>query len=163
MNAARLADWARRHGVGQQAFAELVELVGVTPPVIVQNEAHVAAAEAGVQACVRLDVDLWGGAVWRNNSGVAREIRNDGEIRPVRYGLGNDSKRLNDVFKSSDLIGLVKGGRFLAVDAKPRGWRYMGKQREKAQLAFHQRVREIGGLACFATCVEDVARCVNGG
>jgi hypothetical protein len=153
--------WCAKHGVTMQAAGELLELLGVARNVDVQTECHPAASETGVQACVRLEVDRWGGAAWRNNSGVAREMRPDGSVAPVRYGLANDSPKLNAVFKSSDVIGMAPGGRFLAVECKPRGWRYTGTAREKAQLAFGERVEKLGGVFTFATCVEDVAKAVN--
>ena len=89
--------------------------------------------------------------LWRNNSGVAHE-----KHRPVRYGLGNVSARLNAVWKSSDWIGLGGNGRFIALEEKPAGWRYTGTDHEKAQLNFLQDVAQRGGLAAFVTCTEDV-------
>jgi hypothetical protein len=152
-----LLAWAIRHGVGPTALAELhVLLRPVAQPAA---EAHIAAAEAGVQACVRLAVEQWGGATWRNNSGACE----DKTGRQIRYGLGNDSAKLNKVFKSADLIGVAPGGRFLAVECKARGWKYRGTEREVAQKAFLDRVRMLGGVACFASSVEDVRQEINKG
>lgn len=157
MNRVQLMAWAVKHAVPPAALVELYGMLGLVA-VAVRNEAHAAASESGVSACVALEVDRWGGAAWRNNSGACV----DSTGRQVRYGLANDSKRINEVFKSSDRIGLVPGsGRFLAVECKPRGWRYRGTDREVAQLNFMQRVRDLGGVACFATCVDDVARAIN--
>jgi hypothetical protein len=88
--------------------------------------------------------------LWRNNSGVAHE-----KHRPVRYGLGNVSARLNAVWKSSDWIGLGNG-RFVALEEKPAGWRYTGTIHERAQLEFLRDVAALGGLAAFVTCENDV-------
>lgn len=94
------------------------------------------------------------GLLWRNNVGVAPAVRGG---RPVRYGLANDSERLNRVLKSSDRIGIEAGtGRFVAIETKRPGWRYTGTEHEAAQLAFIQAVQRNGGLACFATSWEDV-------
>jgi hypothetical protein len=92
-----------------------------------------------------------GAVVWRNNSGVSHT---DG--RPVHYGLGNVSSRLNAVWKSADWIGLMPDGRFLALEEKPAGWRYRGTDHEAAQLAFLQDVVRRGGVAAFVTCEADV-------
>jgi len=76
---------------------------------------------------------------------------------PVRFGLGNKSAKANKALKSSDLIGIVRPhGIFIAVECKRPGWVYKGDERESAQLAFLDFVRENGGAACFATCWEDV-------
>ena len=96
-------------------------------------------------------VQQFGAVVWRNNSGVART-----DDRPVHYGLGNVSTRLNAVWKSSDWIGLMPDGRFLALEEKPAGWRYRGTDHEAAQLAFLQDVARRGGVAAFVTCPDDI-------
>ena len=92
-----------------------------------------------------------GAVVWRNNSGVAKE-----KHRPVRYGLGNVSVRLNDTWKSSDWIGLSAEGKLIALEEKPAGWRYRGTNHERAQLNFLLDVSKRKGLAAFVTCEEDV-------
>lgn len=98
-----------------------------------------------------LAADASGCALWRNNSGAATGP--DG--RPVRYGLGNVSAQLCRVWKSSDWIGIGPGGLFLAVEAKSPGWLYRGTPHERAQLAFINNVRRMGGIAGFATCEGD--------
>ncbi len=97
-------------------------------------------------------------ALWRNNSGACQ----DQSGRLVRFGLGNDSAALCKTWKSSDLIGVGAWGRFAAVELKPPGWRWRGTERELAQLAFHNNVRALGGLAGFATTLEDVERILRG-
>lgn len=84
----------------------------------------------------------------RNNSGAAR----DATGRQVRYGLGNDSAELCRVRKSSDWIGIAPSGRFLAIEQKPRGWKFTNTEHERAQLAFLNDVLRRGGIADFATC-----------
>lgn len=79
-------------------------------------------------------------------------LDNDG--RMVRYGLGNDSKRLNDVWKSSDLIGITRG-KFTAVEVKAPGWRGVSTAHERAQAAMLANVNALGGIGFFATSVED--------
>jgi hypothetical protein len=115
--------------------------------------------ETDVQNLCRLAIQRAGGVVWRNNVGAIP--REDGV--PVRFGLANDSAQLNHVFKSSDLIGMCPGGRFLAVECKEPRWRWSGTERELAQFAFICYVRQRGGHAGFARCPEDAVSIMNGG
>jgi hypothetical protein len=96
-------------------------------------------------------VQQLGGVVWRNNSGVAHE-----KHRPVRFGVGNISARLNAIWKSSDWIGLLPDGRFLALEEKPAGWKYSGTKHEKAQLNFLIDVTKYNGVGAFVTCEDDI-------
>lgn len=116
-------------------------------------------SEAAVQQLIRLEAGRRGTPLLRNNSGAARDDR--GQM--IRFGLGNDSKRINDVFKSSDLIGIYPVvvtpdmvgrtlGLFFAVEVKAPGWKLTpGDKRAQAQLAFGEWVRKHGGVFCFAT------------
>ncbi len=100
----------------------------------------------------------------RNNSGACT----DQTGRVIRYGLGNDSQKINDVFKSSDLIGIwpvvvtpeMVGrtlGVFFAVEVKKPGWKLTpGDKRAAAQLAFGEWVQRHGGFFTFATSEKDV-------
>jgi hypothetical protein len=115
--------------------------------------------EISLVGAARVRASELGLALWRNNSGACRDQRG----RLVRFGLGNDSAALCKVWKSSDLIGLGIGGRLAAVEVKPAGWRYAGTERERAQAAFHECVRMLGGLAGFATTIDDVERILRGG
>lgn len=94
----------------------------------------------------------------RNNSGAFEDSR--GVL--VRFGLGNVSKRFNNVMKSSDLIGgetvIITEEmigmhllRFLAVECKRPGWKYTGDDRELAQKRFIDKINEMGGRAYFST------------
>lgn len=137
----RLQEWAARHGVNAWAMAELMTLYD--PP---RTEA--AGGEAKVQADLRLTAPKLGCALWRNNSGAME----DDTGRIVRYGLENVSKKLNAVFKSSDLVGIARG-RFVAVEVKPPGWRGPADDHEQAQANFLRTVEALGGVGMFCTDV----------
>lgn len=99
----------------------------------------------------------------RNNSGSLK----DKTGRPVRYGLGNISKKHNDKIKSSDLIGFTKivitpdmVGKtfaiFTAVEVKKEEWNPNKKldADEQAQLNFINWVRANGGFATFLNSLD---------
>ena len=115
-------------------------------------------SETDVQAIIRLEATRKGLRLWRNNVGAFQTP--DGSY--VRFGLANDSPRLNSIFKSSDLIGIrpiritrdmvgMVIGQFVAREIKPEGWIYKGTDREKAQKAFIDLIKQLGGDAAFAT------------
>ena len=121
-------------------------------------------SEAQVQTELRLAASGHGDHLWRNNVGAAV----DASGRMIRYGLGNDSARLNEQIKSSDLIGITRVivtpdmvgrvvGVFTAIEVKREDWGVSGvpTAREQAQAAFIQLVGRAGGRARFATCVAD--------
>ena len=112
-----------------------------------------------MQDAAQLEIQELGGVLWRNNIGVDRS-----SVRPVRYGLCNDSKQLNAVCKSSDLIGIVPVvvtadmvgktlGVFVAVEAKKPGWTMGGDKHTVAQGNFIIEVIKKGGIGCFVNSV----------
>lgn len=129
-------------------------------------------SEAAAQSQIRLAAAQQGITLWRNQSGACY----DDTGRLIRYGLANDSAQLNRRLKSSDLIGITpilieprhlghRVGVFTAVEVKHPGWKRPGNDRERAQAEFIRIVREKGGLAGFATCVDEllgVLGCVQG-
>lgn len=149
--------WAVRHGVTVAALQELAGLFGMhgghdLPPEVKGT------SEAAVQAAVRLEAARKGVRLFRNNVGALIDSRGV----PVRYGLANDSKQLNEVMKSADLIGwrplLIEPrhvgtivGQFVSREVKAVGWRYTGDDHEQAQLAWAQLVTSGGGDAAFCT------------
>lgn len=128
-------------------------------------------SETGVASQVRLDAANRGVHLWRNNTGVL--LNQDG--RPVRYGLANDSSRLNKRIKSSDLIGITPimitpdmvgqvVGVFTAIETKEQNWHYRpSDDHSVAQKKFHDIVISAGGYAGFATCVEEFRRIIRHG
>ena len=102
---------------------------------------------------VRLEASKLGAILWRNNTGAAKDITG----RIIRYGLANESKRMNEEVKSSDLIGMTAEGKFLAIEVKREGWVYSGTPREKAQQRFLRLVNKQGGTAFFCSNAAHVA------
>lgn len=108
--------------------------------------------ETDVQNLSILAIQAAGGAALRNNSGVAREVdEKTGQLRVVRYGLGNTSEKFNSEFKTGDLVGPAHDGIFCMWECKKPGWRYTGTERERAQWNAIQWARKRGGRAGFVT------------
>ena len=151
--------WAIRNRVSEQALSELRGIFGTVDAPF--GGAYPvgpieATSEAAVQAQVRLEAARKGLKLWRNNVGVLTEERGV----PVRYGLANDSKRLNRSIKSGDLIGwrpvLITPAhvgsmiaQFVSRECKRPDWKYSGDDHEKAQLRWAEAVTADGGDAAF--------------
>lgn len=106
---------------------------------------------------------LRGDRLFRNNSGALK----DKSGRLIRFGLGNESEKLNDRLKSSDLIGWTPRlvtpdmvgeviAQFMAIEVKETGWKMAGPtaegeaaKRERAQLRFINMLRNEGGVGGF--------------
>jgi hypothetical protein len=93
---------------------------------------------AVVKACLDY-LTLYGAYVWRNNTGALRDKKD----RPVFFGKVG----------SSDIIGLLPGGRFIAVECKVPGGRL-----SEHQIGFLQDIERMGGLAVIARSVEDLEK-----
>lgn len=152
-----LIDWAVEWNVPEKAIADLIaRLKNDTHDIVCENES--ARSEQYVQQSVRLEASEKGGRLWRNNVGAFLAANG----AQVRYGLCNDSKRLNEKIKSSDLIGIRPVlvhphhvghtfGLFIARETKHADWIFKGTPRERAQLKFIELVLALGGDAAFAT------------
>lgn len=150
-----LNEWALRWGIPYAALEDLRRRMGA-----VNTEPKAAAfglSETAVQTNIRLEASRCGARLWRNN--VGGTYTQEGTF--LRYGLANDSKAMNKLIKSSDLIGLkpvrIKAehvghiiGQFVAREVKEQSWRFGGTERENAQLAYLQLVLSMGGDAAFA-------------
>jgi len=126
--------------------------------------------EEAVQQSIRLDAADFNSYLWRNNVGALPDHRGV----PVRYGLANDSAKLNKEIKSSDLIGITPViiqsqhvgmmlGVFTAVEVKHPGWNHGKKltEHEQAQLNYINLVRQAGGFAGFANSIEDYRKIIG--
>lgn len=130
-------------------------------PEVAPPEGHDAGwSEARVTQEVRFEAGEKGVLLWRNNVGAYQ----DEHGRWVRYGILNDSKALNEKFKSSDFLGMRKRlilpqhvppqglliGQFVAREMKHANWKWSGTDREVAQRNFIDLVNANGGDAAFA-------------
>lgn len=154
-------DWAIKYRIPADAVRELL-----TMPLPESSSAP--STEGAVQADIRLEASRCGNALWRNNNGAGKT--EDG--RWLRWGLGNDSKKINDEFKSSDLIGITPVmvtpqhvgrifGIFTAVEVKRGDWSWLGNEHEQAQWNYLQLVNSKGGFATFATSIKDYRSCLT--
>jgi len=146
--------WAANWSISPAALADLRARLTTSTA-----ETKASTPEAVVQQAIRLESSRRGMRLWRNNNGAC--VDNTG--RMVRYGLGNDSSKVNKHIKSSDLIGItpvqVAGrtlGIFTAIEVKRGGWKYKGTAREKAQLAWLDLVMAMRGIGKFAAGTEDL-------
>ena len=153
-----LNNWAARWGISQAAVLDLCAQLLADNPEPSPTAGNDHTGEANAQQGLRLKASQLGGRLWRNNVGALQ----DDSGRFVRYGLCNESKRVNDRIKSSDLIGIMprtvqpehvgqRVGIFTAVEVKRPGWAYTGTDREVAQLRFINIVNSLGGDARFST------------
>ncbi len=153
-----LVQWARRHAVDQQALTELLLILAMPPAPPVNPTPQ---SETAAQAEIRLEAPRWGGVLWRNNVGALPD--RTGVL--VRYGLANDSAKLNKHVKSSDLIGFtpVQGvAVFTAIECKRADWVWHATAREIAQQRFHNVVRAGGGIAGFARSAVEFEELLRG-
>jgi hypothetical protein len=154
-------NWATRNSIPALALEELMWMFGAEP--VPPHTIPGTKSEAAIQNEIRVDVSKSGGRAWRNNVGV---LMNEINV-PVRYGLANESKQMNQSIKSSDLIGLRPVtitqehvgtiiGQFCAWEVKKQDWKYTGNKHEVAQLKFQQIVTNLGGHAQFVNSVDNL-------
>lgn len=152
-------DWAARH---PHAAAELYMVLGAIEHDITPGGS--GKTEAWSQQQARFNAAAQGALAWRNNVGATPSKCHEcnAPLPVIRYGLANDSSRLNSQIKSSDLILAIPRiiqpqdigktiAQFGAIETKRPGWRYTGKEQETGQAAWLALVNKIGGYGCFST------------
>lgn len=97
--------------------------------------------------------------VIRANSGMAGNVEFNHLYLPVRYRAQWPANTPEVLIP--DLIVLLTDGRLMAIECKEESWRRsFGESvkavREAGQSRFLMHVQRCGGVATFATCVEDV-------
>lgn len=145
--------WAAKWHIPASALLDLPAHL-VLPP----GPPTAGMSEAGVQSRVRIEAAKAGMLLWRNNVGVLKDDRGV----PVRYGLANDSRAMNTMLKSADLVGirpvLVEHrhvgtiiGQFVSYECKHGDWKWSGNDHELAQQNWAALVKSAGGHAVFTT------------
>jgi len=149
--------WATKWGVPFEAVEDLRRSMGMINTDLPSTRDEFGESENAVQTRIRLEASQKGLRLWRNNVGGTYTA----EGGFLRYGLANDSKQMNKLIKSSDLIGLKPVlitqahvghivGQFVAREVKEAGWQFSNDEREQAQLNFLELVISLGGDAQFA-------------
>lgn len=115
--------------------------------------------EAATSSRVQIEASALNLLLMRNNVGVAV----DETGRHIRYGLMNESKKVNDQFKSSDLIGITPllirpehvgkvMGIFTAIETKRTGWTMRPSDTHaQAQIRFLDLVKRYGAIGGIVT------------
>lgn len=126
-------------------------------------------SEDEIQQLIQIEAAKNNSRILRNNSGALK----DATGRTVRFGLGNVSKKINETFKSSDLIGFTKVtitpdmvGKtiaiFTAVEVKKEVWTFNpDDKREVAQNNFIEWVKTAGGYAGFANSIDSLKKIIG--
>lgn len=104
------------------------------------------ASEANIQQEIRLALSGAGHLIFRNNIGAYKCPKTG---RLIRYGVGDKG--------GSDLIGITKSGRFLAIEVKSQTGRVRPDQTN-----FILAIRSKGGYAGVARSAEDALRIAEG-
>lgn len=124
-------------------------------------------SESEVQQLIQMEAARRNCLLMRNNSGAFKD--NTGRL--IRFGLDNTSASRNKVIKSSDLIGIrtvivtpeMVGqtiGIFTAIEVKKEGWTRPTNEREFAQMHFIDFILQRGGVAGFASSIEDLKKII---
>lgn len=159
-------DWATKWHISQECFRELLATATYEA-----STSEAGASESRVQSLVRLEAAQHGVHLFRNNVGGGSIVDTDNlcdtcmqRARPsfIRWGLANDSKRINDAVKSADLIGWrtvsitsahvgTLMAQFVSREIKSGEWTAGHKmtKREQAQIEWANLVNSNGGDAAI--------------
>ena len=160
-----LYSWALKWNIPSLAVDDLRQQMGLGPSPQAPMAVNLPMASEGrVSSAKRLSFAREGGLLWRNNVGAMQ----DDTGRVVRYGLANESRKMNQQIKSSDLIGILPVlitpdmvgmiiGQFTAIETKKQGWKFNSlDEHESAQLKYIELVISKGGAAYFCNSVDGV-------
>ena len=161
-----LYSWAMKWNIPPAAVDDLRQQMGLDSINVPAPHGGEFASESRVSSAKRLSFAQQGGLLWRNNVGAMQ----DQTGRVVRYGLANESKKMNTYVKSSDLIGIQPTiilnhmvgttiGKFVAIETKKEGWKYNSNDPHSvAQLKFMELIISRGGTAYFQNSVDGVVK-----
>lgn len=154
-------EWAKEWGICGAAIADLKIRLGISSLDLTGRD-HAGdppGSEGRQQSLVRIEAADKGIRLFRNNSGAFV----DESGRQVRYGLANESKAVNEVLKSPDLIGWRKRlitpdmvgfviGQCTMREMKHESWKFNANDKhELAQFNFLKLAIADGCDAAFAT------------
>lgn len=153
-----LSFWALRWGLPPAALVDLMQTLGALAPATDAANDASPRSESAVQSLVRLEAARKGLLLWRNNVGAGTLLADNGTESFIRFGLANDSKQVNAVLKSADLIGIrpitvtqqhvgLVIGQFVSREIKAGTWKWSGSPREVAQANWAALVASLGGDA----------------
>lgn len=152
--------WARKWQINPAAMEDLRKLLRLDPKADEIGHKSIT-LESHVQAEIRAEASEKGMRLWRNNVGAGQ--LKEGTF--IRWGLANESRKVNKVIKSADLIGIrpvlitqqhvgYTIGQFVSREVKRPDWKYIAHDKDiTAQLAWANLILSLGGDACFATGV----------
>ena len=114
--------------------------------------------ESDVSNLIRLEASRLGIHLFRNNVGAT--YTHDGSF--IRYGLANESKSMNSLLKSADLIGIrpiliepwMVGtilGQFVSREIKNTSWKEDNSPRSAAQRNWRDLIIRLGGDATIGS------------
>lgn len=148
-----LQEWAAKWNVPPAALRELGRETVYTP-----HQPGAEGSESRQQSLVRLEAASKGVYLFRNNVGAG--TLDNGSF--VRWGLANDSEKVNAVVKSGDLIGwrskLITAAdvgsvvaQFVSREVKRATWHWTKTPENEAQLRWAAMVNAHGGDAAIVT------------
>lgn len=117
---------------------------------------------------IRLEAAKRGIFLWRNNVGACKT--EDGRF--IRFGLANDSEKVNDVLKSADLIGIrpliitqemvgKKIGVFTSVEVKKYAHELTAKSgRIVGQKNWKDLIARNGGVAIITNTLDKFLKAI---
>lgn len=149
------SEWAKKWSISDEAIQDLKNFI--TDNLGDSFDAD-SGSEMAILQLVKLEASKKGARLWRNNRGAT--YTQEGNF--IRFGLANESKQVNKIIKSSDLIGIkpIKIGKkhlgntigcFLSREIKAKNWKYKNTEHEQAQLNWINLINALGGDAAFAT------------
>lgn len=151
-----LEEWAVKWRIPAEALRELCVSCIHTPDADDSDEdtSHKDKSEARIQSEIRVEAAKVGLYLFRNNVGAGKLASGN----QVRFGLGNDSKKVNEKLKSGDLIGIRRVligpehvgtyiGQFVSRECKRGDWKFSGTMEEHAQARWAALVTAQGGDA----------------
>lgn len=127
-------------------------------------------SEAAITSLSQLECASIGLLTMRNNVGACL----DAQGRMIRYGLMNESEKVNKEFKSSDVIGITPVmigpqhlgrvlGIFTALEMKASDWKYRpSDEHAKAQQRFISLVQAYGAIAGFVNDPAQIRKIIGG-